>query len=123
MGGHSAAAGHGNNFHQQYTMQFANIMGKSCWIKHFVVKFILSTSIDILVNNSIVLMFFFAKLYLPMQMLRLPHIEPVFHKLGMRLIARNLAMGGLGTLHYSFGSSTLYGETDFLMWGTFFIST
>lgn len=68
MGGHSAAAGHGNNFHQQYTMQFANIM------------------------------------------------EPIFHKLGMRLIARNLAMGGLGTLHYSFGASTLYGETDFLMW-------
>jgi len=68
MGGHSAAAGHGNNFQQQYTMQFANIM------------------------------------------------EPVFHKLGMRLIARNLAMGGLGTAHFSLGSNTLYGETDFLLW-------
>lgn len=30
MGGHSAAAGHGNNFQQQYTMQFANIMGEKC---------------------------------------------------------------------------------------------
>lgn len=68
MGGHSAAAGHGNNFQQQYTMQFANIM------------------------------------------------EPIFHKLGMRLIARNLAMGGLGTSHYAFGSSTLYGEKDLIMW-------
>lgn len=48
LGGHSAAAGHGNNFAQQKTMQFHHIM------------------------------------------------EPVFHKLGMRLISRNLAMGGLG---------------------------
>ena len=68
LGGHSAAAGHGNNFQQQYTMQFANIM------------------------------------------------EPVFKKLGMRLIARNLAMGGLGTTHYSLGAATLYGETDFMYW-------
>ncbi len=48
LGGHSAAAGHGNNFLQQKTLQFHHIM------------------------------------------------EPVFHKLGMRLISRNLAMGGLG---------------------------
>lgn len=68
LGGHSAAAGHGNNFQQQYTMQFANIL------------------------------------------------EPVFQKLGIRLIARNLAMGGLGTTHFSLGSSTLYGEKDFMMW-------
>jgi hypothetical protein len=62
MGGHSAAAGHGNNFHQTYLMEFANIM------------------------------------------------EPVLHKLGVRLIARNLAMGGYGTLHFSLGAATLYGE-------------
>ena len=62
LGGHSAAAGHGNHFHQTYLMEFANIM------------------------------------------------EPVLHKLGVRLIARNLAMGGLGTLHFSFGSGNLYGE-------------
>jgi hypothetical protein len=62
MGGHSAAAGHGNNFHQTYLMEFANIM------------------------------------------------EPVLHKLGVRLIARNLAMGGLGTLHFSMGANTLYGK-------------
>ena len=68
MGGHSAAAGHGNNFHQTYMMEFANIM------------------------------------------------EPVMHKLGVRLIARNLAMGGLGTTHYSLGASTLYGETDVMYW-------
>ena len=51
LGGHSAAAGHGNNFLQQKTMQFNHIM------------------------------------------------EPIFHKLGMRLISRNLAMGGLGKLY------------------------
>ena len=62
MGGHSAAAGHGNNFHQTYLMEFANIM------------------------------------------------EPVLHKLGVRLIARNLAMGGLGTIHFSMGATTLYGK-------------
>ncbi len=43
-------------------------------------------------------------------------MEPVFHKLGMRLIARNMAMGGYGTTHFSAGSSTLYGETDILEW-------
>jgi hypothetical protein len=68
MGGHSAAAGHGNNFPQTYMMEFANIM------------------------------------------------EPVLHKLGVRLITRNLAMGGYGTLHYSMGGSTLYGETDVMVW-------
>ena len=68
LGGHSAAAAHGNDFQQQKTMQFQNIM------------------------------------------------EPVFHKLGIRLISRNMAMGGLGTLHFSAGMAELYGETDFLMW-------
>jgi len=68
LGGHSAAAGHGNNFHQQYTMQFSHIM------------------------------------------------EPVFHRLGMRLISRNMAMGGLGTMHFSLASGSLYGEKDFLLW-------
>ena len=68
LGGHSAAAGHGNNFHQTYLMEFANIM------------------------------------------------EPVLHKLGVRLIAKNLAMGGVGTTHFSFGASTLYGEADVMMW-------
>ena len=43
-------------------------------------------------------------------------MEPVFHKLGMRLIARNMAMGGLGTLHFSAGMRELYGETDYLEW-------
>ena len=50
LSGHSAAAGKGNNFLQQKTMQFQYIM------------------------------------------------EPIFHKLGMRLISRNLGMGGRGKI-------------------------
>ena len=38
-------------------------------------------------------------------------MEPVMHRLGVRLIVRNLAMGGLGTTHFSLGASTLYGES------------
>lgn len=68
LGGHSAAAGHGNNHAQQYTMQFAEVM------------------------------------------------EPVFQKLGVRLIARNMAMGGLGTLHFGFASGYTYGEKDYIRW-------
>jgi len=68
LGGHSAAAGHGNDFFQQKTMQFHYIM------------------------------------------------EPIFHKLGIRLISKNMAQGGLGTLHFSAGQKELYGEKDFLMW-------
>lgn len=43
-------------------------------------------------------------------------MEPVFQKLGMRFIARNMAMGGYGTLHFSVGQKELYGEKDVLMW-------
>merc|ERR1712113_910686 len=43
-------------------------------------------------------------------------MEPIFHKLGVRLISRDMAMGGLGTLHFSAGMAELYGESDFLMW-------
>lgn len=68
LGGHSAAAGHGNNHSQQYTMQFAEVM------------------------------------------------EPVFQKLGVRLIARNMAMGGLGTIHFGVGSGHTYGEKDYIRW-------
>ena len=32
LGGHSAAAGHGNNFHQSYMMQFQELMEPG---KHF----------------------------------------------------------------------------------------
>merc|ERR1712038_1460620 len=67
-GGHSAAAGHGNNFRQNQIMQFNHIM------------------------------------------------EPLMKKLGVTLISKNLAMGGYGTIHYSMGQSTLYGEKDFLLW-------
>jgi hypothetical protein len=43
-------------------------------------------------------------------------MEPVFQKLGIRLIARNMAMGGLGTLHFGFGSGYTYGEKDYIRW-------
>ena len=59
LGGHSAAAGHGNHFHQSYMMQFHKVMA------------------------------------------------PVFGQLGVNLIARNMAQGGLGTIHSSMGSSSI----------------
>jgi hypothetical protein len=69
MGGHSAAAGHGNHFHQSYMMQFHRICA------------------------------------------------PVFARLGVRLVTRNMAQGGLGTLHSSMGFASLYGDDiDLLIW-------
>lgn len=69
MGGHSAAAGHGNHFKQSYTMQAHRVL------------------------------------------------EPVFSNLGVQLISRNLAQGGLGTIHSALGSADIYGdEIDFIMW-------
>jgi hypothetical protein len=68
LGGHSAAAGHGNNFMQNKVMTM-----------HYI-------------------------------------LEPVFDKLGMRLMSRNMAMGGVGTLHFSFAGKDLYGETDIMLW-------
>jgi hypothetical protein len=62
LGGHSAAAGHGNHFKQSYTMQFHKVM------------------------------------------------EPVFSYLGVRLISRNLAQGGLGTIQSALGSADIYGD-------------
>lgn len=43
-------------------------------------------------------------------------LEPVFSKLGMRLISRNMAMGGVGTLQFSLAGKSLYGEADVLIW-------
>jgi hypothetical protein len=68
LAGHSAAAGHGNNFQQNRILTFQQIM------------------------------------------------EPVFDKLGMRLISRNMAMGGVGTLQFSFAGGDLYGEADIIEW-------
>lgn len=68
MGGHSSAAGHGNNFYQSYMMQFHEVM------------------------------------------------EPVFDRLGMKLISRNMAQGGLGTDQTSMAGGGVYGESDFMMW-------
>jgi hypothetical protein len=69
MGGHSAAAGHGNHFHQSYLMQMHRILA------------------------------------------------PIFARLGVPLVTRNLAQGGLGTLQNALGAGSLYGsEIDLLLW-------
>eukprot|EP00980_Cylindrotheca_fusiformis_P021317 scaffold8211_cov117-Cylindrotheca_fusiformis.AAC.13 len=68
LAGHSAAAGHGNDFQQNRIITFHRIM------------------------------------------------EPVFDKLGMRLISRNMGMGGVGTLQFSLAGGDLYGEADILEW-------
>lgn len=69
LGGHSAAAGHGNHFRQSYMMQFHKIMA------------------------------------------------PVFARLGVKLITRNLSQGGLGTIQNALGMKDLYGdEIDLLLW-------
>jgi len=68
LAGHSAAAGHGNDFQQNRIITFHHMM------------------------------------------------EPVFDKLGVKLVSRNMGMGGVGTLQFSLGGGDLYGEADFLEW-------
>lgn len=44
-------------------------------------------------------------------------MAPVFARLGVKLITRNLAQGGLGTIQASLGMSSIYGdEIDVLLW-------
>jgi hypothetical protein len=43
-------------------------------------------------------------------------MEPVFDKLGMRLVSRNMGMGGVGTLQFTLAGGDLYGETDVILW-------
>lgn len=74
MGGHSAAAAHGNHFTQSYTLQVQ-------WI-----------------------------------------LEGVFSRLGVRHQARNLGLGGLGTVQTGLATKQMIGhDVDILMWdsGTF----
>ena len=50
---------------------------------------------------------------------------PVFARLGVKLITRNVGMGGLGTMQAGMGSGSIYGdEIDILMWdsGELYIS-
>jgi len=55
--------------------------------------------------------------FLQTQSMQFNHLmEPVFDKLGVKLISRNMAMGGLGTLHTSIAGAKLYGEADFMWW-------
>jgi hypothetical protein len=69
LGGHSAAAGHGNHFQQSYMMQFHKVM------------------------------------------------EPIFARLGVKLITRNIARGGLGTLQDGLASGSIYGDkVDMILW-------
>jgi hypothetical protein len=43
-------------------------------------------------------------------------MEPVFDKVGMRLVSRNMDMGGVGTLQFTLAVGDHYGETDILEW-------
>lgn len=44
-------------------------------------------------------------------------MEPIFKRMGVTLITRNLAQGGLGTLQSALGSGSIYGdEIDILVW-------
>lgn len=44
-------------------------------------------------------------------------MAPIFARLGVKLITRNVAMGGLGTLQHAMGSASIYGdEIDLLIW-------
>jgi hypothetical protein len=50
-------------------------------------------------------------------------LYPVFARLGVKLITRNMAQGGLGTIQAGLGSGSIYGdEVDLLLWdsGTIF---
>jgi hypothetical protein len=69
IGGHSAAAGHGNHFLQNYAMQMYKAL------------------------------------------------KPIFDRVGVELIVRNEAQGGLGTMQHGLGSADIYGDdVDMLMW-------
>jgi len=69
LAGHSAAAGHGNHFHQSYLMQFHKVM------------------------------------------------KPIFRQLGVNLVSRNQAQGGLGTIQSSLGFNSIYGsDIDLMLW-------
>ena len=44
-------------------------------------------------------------------------MEPVFSYLGVQLISRNMAQGGLGTIQSALGAADIYGdEIDFMVW-------
>eukprot|EP00980_Cylindrotheca_fusiformis_P009916 scaffold2194_cov130-Cylindrotheca_fusiformis.AAC.12 len=44
-------------------------------------------------------------------------LEPIFARLGVKLITRNAGMDGLGTIHNGLGSGSIYGdEVDLLIW-------
>lgn len=51
-------------------------------------------------------------------MMQFHHImEPIFNRLGVKLITRNIGQGGLGTIQAALGSASIYGDDiDMLIW-------
>ena len=44
-------------------------------------------------------------------------MAPIFARLGVKLVSRNIAHGGLGTVQNSLGFSSIYGDDiDMLFW-------
>lgn len=43
-------------------------------------------------------------------------LEPLFARLGVYHISRNVGMGGLGTAHNSLGSASIYGGDNAILW-------
>jgi hypothetical protein len=44
-------------------------------------------------------------------------MAPVFARLGVKLVTRNLAQGGLGTIQSAMGMKDIYGDSiDILLW-------
>ena len=68
MGGHSSAAGHGNNFAQSAMMQFEAVT------------------------------------------------RPLFKLLNVDLVAKNMAMGSMGTVQSSLAGEGVYGGADVVLW-------
>ena len=44
-------------------------------------------------------------------------MSPIFARLGVKLITRNMAQGGMGTIQAGMGSGSIYGDdVDLLLW-------
>lgn len=44
-------------------------------------------------------------------------MQPIFARLGVKLITRNMAQGGLGTIQHAMGFKSIYGdEIDIFIW-------
>mmetsp|Transcript_17057 Transcript_17057/g.47915 ORF Transcript_17057/g.47915 Transcript_17057/m.47915 type:complete len:918 (+) Transcript_17057:96-2849(+) len=43
-------------------------------------------------------------------------LQPIFARVGVKLITRNMGQGGMGTSHSAMGSGSIYGNCDLLIW-------